>query len=90
MEKRTRIVATLGPASYSTETIEQLIENGVNVFRLNFSHGSHESHKEYIDNIRQASEKTGKHVGILGDLCGPKIRVGKFPCGPVELVNGSS
>lgn len=90
MEKRTRIVATLGPASYSTETIEQLIESGVNVFRLNFSHGTHESHKEYIDNIRQASEKTGKHVGILGDLCGPKIRVGKFPCGPVELVNGSS
>lgn len=90
MQKRTRIVATLGPATCAPESIEELINAGVNVFRLNFSHGTHESHLEYIQKIRKASEKTGIEVGILGDLCGPKIRVGKFPQGPVELVKGSS
>lgn len=85
MLKRTRIVATLGPASCEQPVIEELIRNGVNVFRLNFSHGTHDSHLEYIRRIRTASEKTGIHVGILGDLCGPKIRVGKFADGPVEL-----
>lgn len=90
MNKRTRIVATLGPASCQQETIEELIKAGANVFRLNFSHGTHESHLEYIQKIRLASENTGIEVGILGDLCGPKIRVGKFANGPVELVKGGS
>lgn len=87
--KRTKIVATLGPVSSSPEMIEQLIMAGANVFRLNFSHGTHESHLATINSIRQASEKTGRYVGILGDLCGPKIRIGKFVDGPVELNNGN-
>lgn len=90
MKKRTRIVATLGPASCSQSIIEELIRSGVNVFRLNFSHGTHESHLGYIKTIRAAAESTGEHIGILGDLCGPKIRVGKFPDGPVELITGST
>lgn len=87
--KRTKIVATLGPVSSSPEMIEKLIQAGANVFRLNFSHGTHESHLETINSIRQASEKTGRYVGILGDLCGPKIRIGKFTDGPIELNNGN-
>lgn len=90
MKKRTRIVATLGPASSSEEKIAELIRAGVNVFRLNFSHGSHSSHQELIKNIRAASEKSSIYVGILGDLCGPKIRIGKFPGGSVKLENGAS
>jgi pyruvate kinase len=90
MQKRTRIVATLGPASCEQSTIEELIRAGVNVFRLNFSHGTHDSHRDYIQRIRLAAENTGIEVGILGDLCGPKIRVGKFPDGPVELIKGAT
>jgi pyruvate kinase len=86
--KKTRIVATLGPASSALETVEQLIMAGVNVFRLNFSHGTHESHLTAIKTIRQASEKTCRFVAILGDLCGPKIRIGKFANGPIELKAG--
>lgn len=86
--KRTKIVATLGPASSTTEVIEQLIRAGTNVFRLNFSHGNHEGHLQAIQAIRQAAAKTATHIGILGDLCGPKIRIGKFNDGPVELKIG--
>jgi pyruvate kinase len=75
---KTKIVATLGPASSPPEVIEQLIKSGVNVFRLNFSHGSHEDHKVNYDNIRKIAVKLEKIVGILLDLQGPKIRVGKF------------
>lgn len=88
IKKRTKIVATLGPVSSTPEVIEKLILAGANVFRLNFSHGTHETHMQTIKAIRQASEKTGRFVGILGDLCGPKIRIGKFAGGPVELFNG--
>lgn len=86
--KRTKIVATLGPVSSSPEMIEKLILAGANVFRLNFSHGNHESHLATIKAIRQASDKTGRHIGILGDLCGPKIRIGSFANGPIELKIG--
>ena len=88
--KKTRIVATLGPASAAQETVEQLIMAGVNVFRLNFSHGTHESHLTAIRTIRSASEKTGRFTAILGDLCGPKIRIGKFANGPIELNAGDA
>ena len=88
ISKRTKIVATLGPASSTAEVIGQLICAGANVFRLNFSHGAHEDHLQTIKAIRQAAEKTGAYIGILGDLCGPKIRVGKFSNGPVNLVPG--
>ena len=88
MNKKTSIVATLGPASFECEIIEELIKSGVNVFRLNFSHGTHESHAQYIANIRKVSQKIGIEVGILGDLCGPKIRTGKFKDGPITLKEG--
>ena len=70
--KRTKIVATLGPASSNKETITKLIEVGANVLRLNFSHGSHEDHKKNIQSIRAISKEKDYHVGILQDLQGPK------------------
>lgn len=76
MKKRTKIVATIGPASDSLETIEKLILAGVNVFRLNFSHGTHEYHYEVLQKIRQAEKNTGLLTGVLQDISGPKIRVG--------------
>ena len=78
MKKRTKVLATIGPASDSLETIEALIRAGVNVFRLNFSHGSHESHYEVLQRIRQAEKNTGLLTGVLQDISGPKIRVGKL------------
>ena len=75
---KTKIVATLGPASSSLDKITQLIQSGVNVFRLNFSHGSHDDHKINYENIRFAAKEQNKIIGILLDLQGPKIRVGKF------------
>ncbi len=78
MKKRTKIVATVGPSSDSLEMIELLMRAGVNVFRLNFSHGSYESHNEVLKNIRLAEKSTGLFVGVLQDISGPKIRVGKL------------
>ena len=72
MDKKTKILATLGPASNSLEMIEKLIDAGANMFRLNFSHGSHEYHQETLDNIRKAMENKKKIVGILQDISGPK------------------
>lgn len=85
---KTKIVATLGPASSSPEKITQLIQSGVNVFRLNFSHGSHEQHKKTYNNIRHAAKELNCIIGILLDLQGPKIRVGTFEKGCTELING--
>jgi pyruvate kinase len=76
MKKRTKIIATLGPASDSLEQITALMRAGVNVFRLNFSHGSHAYHLEVLSRIRQAIKNTGLITGILQDISGPKIRVG--------------
>ena len=86
--RRTKIVATLGPASNSLEKITELIEAGANVFRLNMSHGEHAGHRQVAENIRRASENLGCTVGILADLCGPKIRTGSFEGGGVDLVEG--
>ena len=86
--RRTKIVATLGPASSSAEVIKTLIMTGVDVFRLNFSHGSREIHKSNIDLIRQESAELGKAVGVLQDLQGPKIRIGVFEGGQVTLEEG--
>ena len=76
MKKRTKILATIGPASDSLEQIESLIRAGVNVFRLNFSHGTHDYHSEVLGRIREAIKNTGLITGILQDISGPKIRVG--------------
>lgn len=78
MFKKTKILATVGPASDSVKVLEGLIKAGVNVFRLNFSHGTHEYHTNTINHIREASQNVNIKVGILQDICGPKIRVGKL------------
>lgn len=78
MQKRTKIVATVGPASDGIEILAAMIKAGVNVFRLNFSHGSHEYHSQVLGNIRTAMKQTGLLVGILQDISGPKIRIGKL------------
>jgi pyruvate kinase len=88
--RRTKIVATLGPGSSSPEIILEMIQAGVDVFRLNFSHGSHEEQKHRVDLIRECSEKTGRIVGILADLQGPKIRTHKFKDGQVQLIRGET
>ncbi len=76
MQKRTKIVATLGPASDSLEQITALIQAGVNVFRLNFSHGTHEYHTNVFSRIKKACEASGSVVGVLQDISGPKVRIG--------------
>lgn len=88
LSKRTKIVATLGPASSSPEAIRALIEAGTDVFRLNFSHGNPEDHRQRVAHIRKAAENLGCTVAVLQDLQGPKIRVGRFKEGAVELVPG--
>jgi pyruvate kinase len=88
MMKHTKIVCTIGPASDTVESLVKLVEAGMNVCRLNFSHGTHEQHAELIKRIREASEKTGEPLCILQDLQGPKIRVGELPETGVELVAG--
>ncbi len=77
--KRTKLVCTIGPASNTKETIRKMIKNGMNVARLNFSHGTHETHRETINLLREVSAELGVHIGILQDLCGPKIRLGTLP-----------
>src|SRR4029434_6066562 len=81
---RTKIVATIGPASRTPDILRQLIEAGVNVFRLNFSHGTHEEHSAVLADIRALSREMGRHVAILQDLCGPKMRLGPIPGDVVE------
>ena len=88
--RRTKIVATMGPASISEEMLSKLISTGMNVARLNFSHGSHESHLQVIERIRKVSQSLNKNVAILGDLCGPKIRVGHFENGQIPLIEGEN
>jgi len=88
--RRAKIVCTLGPASDSSAQLEELIQGGMDVARLNFSHGTHEEHKARMGRVRAAAEACGRPVAILQDLCGPKIRAAKFPDGTAELVNGTT
>ncbi|MSN96503.1 pyruvate kinase [Campylobacter sp. FMV-PI01] len=78
MRKKTKILATIGPASDNLETIVDLIKSGVNAFRMNFSHGDHDYHKSNLEKIRKAESILKKRVGILQDISGPKVRVGKL------------
>jgi pyruvate kinase len=87
--RRTKIVATLGPASNSPEMIGHLIEAGVDIFRLNFSHGTHEDHRQAYDRVRAAADRCPRPIGVLADLCGPKIRVGEFENGSIVLTEGN-
>ncbi|MGB3697535.1 MAG: pyruvate kinase [Gordonia sp. (in: high G+C Gram-positive bacteria)] len=93
MTRRTKIVCTLGPATNTLATITELVECGMDVARMNFSHGAHADHQSVYEAVRAASEATGKPVGILADLQGPKIRLGKFedngrPNGAVDWNDG--
>ncbi len=88
VNRRTKIVATIGPASESDDMIARLITAGVNVFRLNFSHGTAEQHARVARRIRKQATIAGKYVGILADLQGPKIRISTFRNNSVELANG--
>ena len=90
LSRRTKIVATIGPATESPERLKELIEAGATTFRLNFSHGDHSEHAARIATIRQVSADLGKHIGILQDLQGPKIRLGRFADGPITLGKGDS
>src|SRR5262245_12101494 len=87
---RAKIVCTLGPASSTPERIGELIDAGMNVARLNFSHGSHEDHAKMLHVVRSEAERRGKAVAVLLDLQGPKIRVGKFANNQVELKAGAA
>jgi pyruvate kinase len=88
--RRAKIVATLGPATASYESIRAIIEAGVDVARLNLSHGSYDVHEGVYANVRKAAADTGKAVGVLVDLQGPKIRLGRFADGPVMLEKGAT
>ncbi len=89
-KRRTKIIATLGPASSEPEQIRKLIKAGGNIFRQNMSHGDHSYHRETYKRIRQIAEELELPVGILADLCGPKIRTGKFKKGSIELKNNET
>lgn len=88
--RRAKIVATIGPASSGPDVLRRLLEAGVDVTRLNFSHGSHEDHKRVFADIRRIAEELGRPVAILQDLQGPKIRIGELDGGSVHLEAGSS
>jgi len=88
--RRTKIIATLGPASDSPDMIAKLIDAGVDLFRINMSHGDQDTHRKTVRRVRSAAKKVARHVAILMDLCGPKIRVGKFESGSIELKTGST
>ncbi|MDJ0556015.1 MAG: pyruvate kinase, partial [Microcoleaceae cyanobacterium MO_207.B10] len=87
---RTKIVATIGPASNSPEVIKQLIEAGLNVARLNFSHGSYEDHAHTVSLLRSISEELNTPITILQDLQGPKIRISQLPNGAITLEAGAN
>jgi len=89
-QRHAKIVATLGPSSASTQIIRALFLAGVDVFRLNFSHGTHEQHRTRLAQIREVERELGRPVGVLADMQGPKLRVGTFANGPLTLQAGES
>jgi len=90
MQRRTKIIATLGPATDDEQVIADIIEAGVNLVRLNFSHGSFDEHRVRVERVRKVCAERNYHVGILGDLQGAKIRVGRFKDGKIMLAVGDS
>ena len=83
-----KIVATIGPASSGSERLRALFDAGVDVFRLNFSHGTHDEHRARFEEIRAVEAEVGRPIGILADLQGPKLRLGNFAGGKAELPAG--
>ncbi|WP_069850566.1 pyruvate kinase [Actinoalloteichus hymeniacidonis] len=90
MSRRAKIVCTLGPATATPEKIRDLVRAGMDVARMNFSHGEHAEHKRVYELVREAARESGRAVGVLADLQGPKIRLGRFAGGPVEWETGST
>jgi pyruvate kinase len=88
MIRRTKIVGTIGPSSWTPEILEELIESGLNVVRINFSHGDRESKRPLIEMIRTTANRMGRPIAILQDLAGPKVRIGTFEDGPIYLRHG--
>jgi pyruvate kinase len=88
VHRNTKIIGTVGPAVASVEKIDALVASGLDVARLNFSHGTHESHRQFSDWVLQASERQGRAVAVLQDIQGPRIRVGRFPDGAVVVGRG--
>jgi pyruvate kinase len=88
VSRRTKIVCTIGPATASPDRIRELVQAGMDVARLNFSHGNRDDHKRVYEMVRNAADAEGRAVGIMGDLQGPKIRLGRFAAGPVEWRTG--
>ena len=88
MQRSTKIVATLGPASSSRERLMELVKAGIDVVRLNFSHGTVEDHRARVELLRDVAHEAGRTVGVMADLQGPKIRIGKFEKGPITLAPG--
>ncbi len=89
MIRRTKVVATLGPASSDAKTLMRMIEAGLDVVRINFSHGSPDEHRARVNLVRALARKAGRAVGVLVDLQGPKIRVGRFKDGKIQLEPGA-
>jgi len=89
MERRAKIIATLGPASQDKKTIKNLLKAGMDVARINFSHGTHQEHAQVIQNLRECARELNRSVTIMQDLSGPKIRTGEMTDGPVELIEGN-
>ncbi|MBM3427890.1 MAG: pyruvate kinase, partial [Bacteroidetes bacterium] len=87
--KKTKIVATIGPASSGKETLKEMIKAGLDVVRLNFSHGAHEVHEEVVNNVRAIDQELGTHTALLADLQGPKLRVGEMENNGVDLKVGA-
>lgn len=86
--RKTKIVCTIGPASENPKMLEKLMQSGMNVARLNFSHGTHEEHKTRIENIKRTRDKLGKHIPIMLDTKGPEVRLGTFKKGSEEIFSG--
>jgi pyruvate kinase len=87
--RKAKIVATLGPATSDLKTITELFDAGVDVFRLNFSHGSHEDHRRRYEIVREVERLSGRPIAVLADMQGPKLRVGTFAGGKVILMPGA-
>jgi len=90
MHRATKIVATIGPASSTPEILSQMIKAGLDVVRLNFSHGTADDHRQRAEYVREAARQAGREVAIMADLQGPKIRVGRFENGKTTLVPGNA
>ena len=87
-KRRTKIVVSIGPSTDRAKAMSAMVEQGIDVVRLNMSHGSQDDHRRRVELVRDAAEKHGRSIGLLVDLQGPKIRIGEFVNGKIQLRNG--